>query len=69
MATYTQQEMDRTLDWANELKKERDEAINILGECLILWGCDCPYCDRNFGDDLGGHSEDCRAWKLIKEKK
>ena len=37
------------------------EAIAIIEETLTFWGCDCPYCDRDFGKDFMHHEDKCRA--------
>ena len=41
------------------------EAIAILRECEEKWGCECPYCDRNFGEDFDSHDDDCRIKRFL----
>jgi len=41
------------------------EAIAILQECEQKWGCECPYCDRNFGNDFESHEDDCRLKRFL----
>lgn len=36
------------------------EAVAILRQCEAMWGCECPYCDRDFGDDFDSHEAACR---------
>jgi hypothetical protein len=41
------------------------EAISILMECEVTWGCECPYCDRDFGKEWDSHADDCRLKKFL----
>jgi len=41
------------------------EAIAILHECEQKWGCECPYCDRDFGNDFESHADDCRLKRFL----
>ena len=41
------------------------EAIAILLECEQTWGCECPYCDRDFGNDFESHADDCRLKRFL----
>ena len=41
------------------------EAIAILRECEQEWGCECPYCDRDFGKELDSHADDCRLKRFL----
>lgn len=45
------------------------KAMEILIECEKTWGCDCPYCDRNFGDDFESHADDCKLNLFLKLEK
>ena len=39
----------------------------VLTECLDEWGCECPYCDRDFGTGFDGHSLVCKAANLLQK--
>ena len=51
------------------LKQDKAELWEMLVECESKWGCECPYCDRNFGDDFESHHDDCKIGKLLAEHK
>ena len=48
------------------------EAVTILRECERTWGCECPYCDRDYGAGFDEHATEsngagfaCRLWALL----
>lgn len=41
------------------------EAIDILRDCEQKWGCECPYCDRDFGNKFESHADDCRLKRFL----
>ena len=41
------------------------EAIRIIEDCEVDFGCECPYCDRDFGEDSLQHSDDCKIKKFL----
>ena len=41
------------------------EAVAILRECEQTWGCECPYCDRDFGNDFESHAAACRIRRFF----
>ena len=51
--------------FADKLERERDEAVEILTDCLAEWGCECPYCDRDFGKEFNEHHDDCKAARFL----
>jgi hypothetical protein len=42
-----------------------NEAIAIIKDCEVTLGCECPYCDRDFGREWDQHHEDCRIGKFL----
>lgn len=53
-------------DITHDLSGRVEELEEILKECLVKWGCECPYCDRNFGRGFDGHSDSCRIKQALK---
>ena len=46
-------------DKSIELDQEREHSAMlaaILIDCEQKWGCECPYCDRNYGDSFEEHA-------------
>lgn len=50
---------------AERAKAEKLRAI--LVECEQTFGCECPYCDRDFGEDFGSHAEGCKIGEVLRE--
>jgi len=32
------------------------EAVAIIRKCEEEWGCECPYCDRDYGESFIEHA-------------
>lgn len=41
------------------------EAIDLLIKCEQKWGCECPYCDRNFGEEFDKHADNCKLQHFL----
>jgi len=54
-------------DQSSDLKEKLGVDMGIIEECEVTFGCECPYCDRNFGEEFDSHSEDCKIGKFLKE--
>jgi len=64
MAKAKREQQDRRI---KELEEENKRLMDILFDCEQRWGCECPYCDRDFGDDLGSHHKDCLIGQIINQ--
>jgi len=52
------------------------EATEIIEECQVQWGCECPYCDRNYGKGFDEHATEdnggrfnCRIGSFLRGEK
>lgn len=41
------------------------KTTKMLIDCEKKWGCECPYCDRNFGDEFESHEDGCELNVLL----
>ena len=53
-------------DITHDFEARCRELEAILEDCLVKWGCECPYCDRNFGEGFDGHADKCRIKQALK---
>ena len=66
--------MDRFIEKAAKLRAERDtlqatveSLIDIIRECEETFGCDCPYCGRDFGKEFDSHKDGCKIGDILKK--
>jgi len=45
--------------------EENKRLREIIFDCEQRWGCECPYCDRDFGKHFNSHADDCAVGQIV----